>query len=436
MNHSTTTPTGPGDAGQPLPAVGDVILALFAQNNLCAPIYLAATGQRGAIPDADCTRYVVVRSYDRHRGFLVTREDGNGLQILMSPSTRGTYWRPTGPGATGPVVSGPTAAVRDRFTVFAGPDGWAWAEGWTEQGHSVLATGCRWVTDAVPALQQANPGAVITTAAPAEDAEVLALAATGGHFAVDGDPACAQCARLSRPAGDGQDGGEQDGGEVEWCRLCGEQPAQLAAGDGLCGFCRGDVAEGRVIDPDAGSVTDTVLLGVSGLGIVFGAVGVLVGAWHLDAVTVTTALATVGAFGWLLARMHGICRACGHRGSAGDPLTVLRRPRVHTRHLPNIRESHRLSRQGAAAAAAAGAETPRPPSTPSAGPTDTAPVPRLYGPALDGERCEACGAGPAHRVPIKPEHAVVRTHLLLCGPCLQGVLAHRTTLDEAAGGAR
>jgi hypothetical protein len=143
------------------------------------------------------------------------------------------------------------------------------------------------------------------------------------------------------------------GRDVVWCRLCEEQPAQMAVADGVCGFCRGDVAEGRVIDPDAGSTTDTVLLGVSGLGIVVGAVGVLVGAWHLDPVTFTAALAILGAYGWLAARMYGICRACGHPGSAGDPLTTvsrLRGPRVHTRHVATIRASVRASREAAAAA--------------------------------------------------------------------------------------
>jgi hypothetical protein len=45
----------------------------------------------------------------------------------------------------------------------------------------------------------------------------------------------------------------------------------------------------------------------------------------------------------VLRRLHGICRACGHPGSWSDPLTVARRPRVHVRHLPAIRESRRAS---------------------------------------------------------------------------------------------
>jgi hypothetical protein len=42
--------------------------------------------------------------------------------------------------------------------------------------------------------------------------------------------------------------------------------------------------------------------------------------------------------------------------------------------------------------------------------------------------CEACGARPAHRIPIKPEYAVARADVLLCGPCLRGA-------RDAAGGA-
>ena len=49
------------------------------------------------------------------------------------------------------------------------------------------------------------------------------------------------------------------------------------------------------------------------------------------------AVAGVGAGVAVLRRMRGICRACGHRGSWGDPLTLVRRPRVHVRHLPAIR---------------------------------------------------------------------------------------------------
>jgi hypothetical protein len=46
-------------------------------------------------------------------------------------------------------------------------------------------------------------------------------------------------------------------------------------------------------------------------------------------------------------RTNGVCRACGDPGSYGDPLTVLRRPQIHTRHVPAIRESHWVSRQAA-----------------------------------------------------------------------------------------
>ena len=52
----------------------------------------------------------------------------------------------------------------------------------------------------------------------------------------------------------------------------------------------------------------------------------------------------------LIRRTHGVCRACGRLGSASDPLTVFRRRRVHTRHLPNIRASVRNSRAAARAA--------------------------------------------------------------------------------------
>jgi hypothetical protein len=250
---------------------------------------------------------------------------------------------------------------------------------------------------------------------------------------------------------DGADGGRRG------CRWCGTQPV---GAEGLCGFCRGDVAEGRVIDPDAGSTTDTVLLGMSGLGIVFGAVGVLVGAWHLDPETVTAVLAILGAYGWLAARMHGICRACGHPGSPGDPLTVLRRPRVHTRHLPNIRASLRASRQ---AVEAARVEVPRSPITTPVAPAGTrsAVDPEAASPdcghllpaatdgqrppcpctawgvdAFDGGPCEACRARPAFRIPLKAEHVGPRTHLLLCAACLWVVERRRAELDEAAGGAR
>jgi len=46
----------------------------------------------------------------------------------------------------------------------------------------------------------------------------------------------------------------------------------------------------------------------------------------------------------VFARAHGTCRACGWPGSARAPLTLLRRPRVHVRHLPDIRASIRASR--------------------------------------------------------------------------------------------
>jgi hypothetical protein len=172
-----------------------------------------------------------------------------------------------------------------------------------------------------------------------------------------------------------------------WCRICGEQPAQPAAGDGLCGFCRGDVAEGRRSDPagravdgqdevgqdeevvwvgrpgdydlngdegrdvrgdDAGSVANLLVIAVCVVGI-----GVLLAVDHGPGVVsgllwgVPVELAAIA--GWLWRRVHGICRACGHRGSAGDPLTVWRRPRVHTRHLPNMRTSRRNSRRAALA---------------------------------------------------------------------------------------
>lgn len=48
---------------------------------------------------------------------------------------------------------------------------------------------------------------------------------------------------LEDPAGD------EELVEVEWCRICDEQRAPGST-DGLCTFCREDVAEGRKADPD------------------------------------------------------------------------------------------------------------------------------------------------------------------------------------------
>lgn len=92
--------------------------------------------------------------------------------------------------------------ARDRFVVFAGPaigtaGRSAWCESWTADGHSVLPTAWVTVGQAVRALRTANPGAVVVRSVPARDSRVMAQAAAGGHFALDGDPDCPECARLS-----------------------------------------------------------------------------------------------------------------------------------------------------------------------------------------------------------------------------------------------
>jgi hypothetical protein len=117
--------------------------------------------------------------------------------------------------------------------------------------------------------------------------------------------------------------------------------------DGLDRDGRDDAAVGE----DAGSVANRLVIAVCVLGI-----GVLLAVDHGPQVvsgllwSVPVELGAVAAWWWR--RWHGICRACGHRGSAGDPLTTastLRRPRVHTRHLPNMRASRRNSRRAALA---------------------------------------------------------------------------------------
>jgi hypothetical protein len=101
----------------------------------------------------------------------------------------------------------------------------------------------------------------------------------------------------------------------------------------------------RLAAGDDGSAENVSVLALAALGAVISVLTVVTGSvWPAGLV----GLATIGAAGRLLARMNGICRACGHPGSWSEPLTVVRRPRVHVRHLPAMRASHRASRRGGA----------------------------------------------------------------------------------------
>ena len=121
----------------------------------------------------------------------------------------------------------------DRFVVFAGPGDpgrpgmTAWAESWTADGHAVLPTAYTAVADAVQGLRAANPGAAVEQAVLDRDSPVLAMAYNGGHFALDGDPDCAECARLARPVIVGRDAGLADGEDQdgEPCEACRARPA-------------------------------------------------------------------------------------------------------------------------------------------------------------------------------------------------------------------